>query len=169
MNRFKFNALRDEFPFLEQCHDEDFQVKDCDGITIKRIAAKLLDQTPRRYSWSGSLVGINKVDRVDFVLSDGSVITDAVEADTESGSNYAHSGTYRREGETILEAIDRHGVAESLDFIVWTEWGYNVVEHHSEDDWRAVVYKPAKGFALTDAIAEAKGKALAEVQAEANF
>ncbi len=96
MNRFKFNALRKEFPFIDDTvmtirDGKSRDPRNCDCIRIARATREMLHSTPHEYSWSGSLVGIEKWDRVDFVLEDGSVILGAVKTSGESGSNYAHS------------------------------------------------------------------------------
>lgn len=182
MNRFKYNALKDEFPFLAQTAmvtegGKERDPKNCDGITIKRITQELLDKTPQEHSWDGSLVGINKWVRVDFILKDGSIIKGAVMPKGSSGSNYAYEETHSWQGETVLEAIYRHcaimkfgTVPGEVEFIVWTKGGYNVVEHYSQRDWRSTIYKPAKGQNLIrKSIINARGEALDEVKAEANF
>jgi len=175
MNRFKYDALKDEFPFLAQTamsteEGSKRDPKNCDGISIKRISQELLDKTPQEHNWDGSLVGINKWVRVDFVLEDGSIIKDAVKARGSSGSNYAHSETHSWEGETVLEAIYCRHAITLVKFIVWTEGGYNVVEHYSQRDWHSTIYKPAKGSDfLRKAVINARRRALDEVKAEANF
>lgn len=175
MNAFKLDAMIEEFPFLRDTAlvskngRSRREAKTCDGIAIKRIDADLLARTPKNYSWDGSLVGIDEWDRIDFVLSDGTVIIDAVKQEVEAGSNYAHTDTHYEDGETILEAIYNHQVADSLAFIVWAKGGYVVEGHYSQPNWSATIYKPAKDFSLTSVIIEAKERAGNEVQAETNF
>ena len=180
MNRFKLNALKQEFSFLKDTallrrDGSERESDSLDGIVIKRITKDLLNHTPREHFWDGSLVGIEEWERVDFVLNDYNnpqnhiIVRDAVKCSGDSGSNYAHQGHYEWDGETILEAIDRLGMADTLLYIVISEGGYNIVEHHSQSNWRTTIYKPAKDFNIRDAISDARIAAFKEVSAEAAF
>ena len=173
MNTFKYNAFLSEFPFLDKAlrnqNGEPRSPKTCDSISVKRITWDILKTQPSEYSWDGSLVGIHEWERVDFVLAASTFIEDAVATKGKHGSNYAHEGQHDWEGETVLEAINRHGVASTLGFIVWTRGGYNVVEHYSEPNWSAVIYKPSKDLSLAQAVVEATAKAVEEVQTESAF
>lgn len=173
MNRFKFNAFLSEFPALESILIDrrycPHKACYCDGIKVARLSREFLAFVPEHTSHDGSMVGIDKREEVSFVLNDGAIIRNAVRANGTHGSNYAYSETLHEEGETILEAIDRHDVASSLRLIVVVRSGFTVREHYSEPNFSACVYKAGKGESLTELIEEAAIAALTEVRAEANF
>ncbi len=166
MNRFKYQAYVKEFPFLQDIIGDEIP----DSVRVKRADENLLKVTPRYRCHDGSL-GITEADeKVHFVLADGSIIHDAVKQSGHTSSNYAHTQTKEWEGETVLEAIDRHGVAESLAFIV--------VEYYYLDDWSGqeytkeysfTIYKTPKGTTFGEEIEKARAQSLAEVRAEADF
>lgn len=174
MNKFKFDAMVEEFPFLSQVlkHDRGNNQQrdhlDCDGISIKRTTRELMEHTPSYQGATGSLVGINDGERFDFVLDDG-IIRNAVHDSGYVTHNEAHQDDEQWNGETVLEAIVKHGVADKLAYIVRLDYGYNVQDHYSQRNYQVVIFKPAKDFTWQELVDEAKAKALAEVQAEANF
>lgn len=172
LNKFTRQSAAKEFPFLGtvMSNNGEFAVLDrAETLSIKRMDENFLRWTPSTYRWTGSLVGINSGSRLDFVLADGSVITGAVNQSGTSGSNYAHSETSEWEGETVAEAIDRHGVAETLQYIVGYQWGIRTVEHESEG-YALVLWKPSKEDGLPSRIiARMKGEALEKLVTEANF
>jgi hypothetical protein len=116
-------------------------------------------------------MGITEVnEKIHFVLADGSILHDAVKQAGHTSSNYAHTQPQSWDGETVLEAIDRHGVAESLAFII--------VEKFYLDNWEGgnyekehnfTIYKTPKGTSFGAEIEKARAQALAEVRAEADF
>lgn len=166
MNRFKYQAYVQEFPFLQDIIGDEIP----DSVRVKRADENLLKVVPR-YSCHDGSMGITEMDeKVHFILNDGTFIKDAVKQSGHTSSNYAHSQTKEWEGETVLEAIDRHGVAVSLAFIV--------VEKYYLDDWSGqeytkeytfTVYKTLKGTSFGAEIEKARAQALAEVRAEADF
>jgi len=164
MNRFRENALRKEFPFLGELLDD---VKP-EEISIKRIDINLLNLIPEHNGWSGSAVGINSGERILFVLSDGSVIKNAVAQSGRVGSNYAYTETREWDGETILHAIDRHGVSATLEYIVAHRYGVRTIEHYSEGQSLAI-YKPGKGIDLPGLIRAAYTAAAEQVAAESDL
>jgi len=166
MNRFKLQAYCKEFPFLEDIIGDEIP----DSIRVKRVDENLLRVTPQYYYHDGSLGVTEDEERVHFIIADGSILYDAVNQSGHTSSNYAHTQTKEWEGETVLEAIDRHGVAESLAFIV--------IEHYYLNDWEGcqyekehkfTVYKTPKGTSFGAEIEKARAQALAEVRAEADF
>ncbi len=166
MNRFKLNAYIQEFPFLRNIIGDSIP----DSVRIKRADENLLKVVPQ-YSYHDGSMGITKMDeRVHFILNDGTIIENAVEQKGHTSSNYAHSQERSWDSETVLEAIDRHGVAESLAFIV--------VEKYYLDDWSGqeytkeytlTIYKTPKNTTFGAEIEKARAQALAEVRAEADF
>ena len=173
MNRFKFQAFKREFPCLEALltgrADRPREAQHCNEIKISRLGHDFLSYIPEHVSHDGSMVGINKKEEISFVLSGGSVLRGDVQCRGTHGSNYAHSETAYEEGETVLEAIDRHQCAEALWLLVMVRSGFTVREHFSEPNFTVTVYKVAKGESLTELIEEAANAALNEVRAKANF
>jgi hypothetical protein len=87
-----------------------------------------------------------------------------------TSSNYAHSQDRSWEGETVLEAIDRHGVADQLQYIVQDVFDlddWEGQEYHRS--WEMVIYKTPKGTSFGAEIEKARAQALAEVRTEADF
>ena len=166
MNRFKLQAYCNEFPFLQDLIGDEIP----DSVRIKRADENLLKVVPQ-YSYHDGSMGITKMDeRVHFILNDGTIIKNAVEQKGHTSSNYAHSQERSWDGETVLEAIDRHGVAESLTFIA--------VEYYYLDDWSGgeytreytlTIYKTPKNTTFGAEIEKARAQALAEVRVEADF
>jgi hypothetical protein len=166
MNRFKYQAYVQEFPFLQDLIGDEIP----DSVRVKRADENLLKVVPK-YCYHNGSCGVSKdEDKIHFVLADSTIIEDAVRQNGSESSNYAHSQSREWNGETVLEAIDRHGVAESLAFIV--------VEEYYLDDWTGseyyeeltvTVYKTPKNTTFEAEIAKAKASALTEVRAEADF
>ena len=166
MNRFKLQAYCKEFPFLEDIIGDFIP----DSIRVKRVDENLLRVTPQYYYHDGSLGVTEDEERVHFIIADGSILYDAVNQSGHTSSNYAHTQTKEWEGETVLEAIDRHGVADKLQYIV--------VEYYDLDDWSGgeykreytlTIYKTPKNTTFGAEIEKARAQALAEVRAEADF
>lgn len=172
LNRFTRLSIRKEFPFLVEIvsNDGTFALLDkAETLSIKRMDEDFLRTTPSTYRWTGSMVNCDSGSRLDFVLADGSVITGAVNQAGTSGSNYAYSETSEWEGESVAEAIDRHGVAETLRYVVEYQWGIRTVEHYSEG-FAVVLWKPSKEDGLPSrVIARMKGEAQEKLAVEANF
>ncbi len=166
MNRLKYQAYVQEFPFLQDLIGDNIP----DSVRIKRADENLLKVIPC-YSCHDGSMGITELsEKVHFVLQDGSILYDAVKSNGHTSSNYAHFQERSWDGETVLEAIDRHGVAESLAFIV--------VEKYFLDDWNGgeykreyslSIYKTPKGTSFGEEIEKVRAYALAEVRAEADF
>ncbi len=72
-------------------------------------------------------------------------------------------------GEIILEAIDRLDVTEPVYYIVWVEYGYRIIDHHSDPEWKVTIYKPAKDLRIADLVAKAENKSEAKIAAQVNF
>ena len=166
MNRFKYQAYLEEFPFLKEIIGEETP----DNITIKRADENLLRIIPQYSYHDGSMGESRHEEKIHFVLNDGTIISDAVKQDGSETSNYAHSQSRYWEGETILEAIDRHGVADTLQYIVQDI--YNLDDWSGQEydcTWRIVLYKTPRDTNFREEISKAKAKALAEVKAETDF
>ena len=166
MNRFKYQAYVKEFPFLQDIIGDKIP----DSIRVKRADENLLKVVPEYCRYDGSMGTTEMDEKVHFILNDGTFIKDAVKQKGHTSSNYAHTQEQFWEGETVLEAIDRHGVVESLAFIV--------VEKYYLDDWSGqeytkeysfTIYKTPKGTTFGEEIEKARAQSLAEVRAEADF
>ena len=166
MNRFKYQAYLEEFPFLKEIIGEETP----DNVTIKRADENLLRLIPQYSYHDGSMGESRHSEKIHFILNDGTIIFDAVEQEGSESSFYAHSQSRSWEGETVLEAIDRHGVADRLQYIVQDV--YNLDDWSGQEydcSWRLVIYKTPKDTNFGAEITKAKAQALAEVKAEANF
>ena len=166
MNRFKFLAYVQEFPFLGEIIGNEIP----DSVRIKRADENLLKFIPMYLLHMGSMGKTKNMDRVHFILQDGTIIKDAVLHGEDFSSNYAGYSPYSINGETVLEAIDRHGVAEILQYII--------IENYYLDDWEGheyveeytiIVYKTPKNTTFGAEIKKARACALAEVRVEADF
>ena len=166
MNRFKYQAYLEEFPFLKEIIGEETP----DNITIKRADENLLRIIPQYSYHDGSMGESRHEEKIHFVLNDGTIISDAVKQEGSESSNYAHSQSRNWEGETVLEAIDRHGVADTLQYIIQDVYSlddWSGSEYYCA--WKIYVFKTPKDTTFGAEITKAKGQALAEVRAEADF
>ncbi|MCM8900633.1 hypothetical protein KVG29_05240 [Caldicoprobacter algeriensis] len=168
MNRFKLEAFKQEFPFLNEILEGEPT-----DIKIKRADENLLKATPEEYYWDGSKGYTKTKEAVYFILKDGTILQDAVKPSYESGSNYAHSQHRYDEGETVLEAIYRlqqQFSADDIQYIVWvrdhlSDWDGS----EYEDYYYVTIYKTPKGTSYSDIIHKAEQEALQQVKAEADF
>lgn len=169
MNRFRFEALTEEFPFLsgisffENVNDAIYH---CEHIVIKRLDEIVLNMKPRHETASGSMVSIDNEQRVHFVLDDGRIIKDAVIKEWEHRTD---NDWVEKPGETIIEAIHRNGVADQVKYIVVAHTGYDLVEYRSTEKWNATVYKLPKHTTILAEIEKAKQNARDKVRVEARF
>jgi len=170
MNRFKLQAYLQEFPFLQDIIGDEIP----DSIRIKRADENLMKFVPCYSRHDGSMGRTKHETRVHFVLYDGSIdgsiILDAVRHEECFSSSYAGYSPYSIDGETVLEAIDRHGIAEKLQF--------TIVEEYFLDDWSGqeyveeytvTLYKTPKNTTFGAEIQKAMAQAIAEVRVEADF
>jgi hypothetical protein len=166
MNSFKYQAYLQEFPFLQDLIGDEIP----DSVRVKRADENLLKFIPTNSLHVGSLGRTEVNEKIHLILSNGKVLYNTVVRREEYNSNYSGDTHYFEGGETVLEAIDRHGVAESLAFIV--------VEYYYLDDWEGkeytkeytfTVYKTPKDTTFGAEIKKARACALAEVRVEADF
>ena len=167
MNRFKFQAMVEEFPFLAE-----LKASEEDGIKVKRLDEKVLTYTPQEYQYTGSLVNDWGHDRWHAVMADGTVIENFVKAGYDFQSNYAYEGGRHDEGESVLEALDRLIAEQDAEpaFLV-NEWANH--DDTSGRDYRHVqgftVYKPGRDVNIAALIQAAKDKAKSGVAIETDF
>ncbi len=164
MNQFKFEAFLVEFPFIgELIQNSEF----LDGIRVAPATRELLSTIPTRNTYSGSRSSVDEWTRVHFVLGDGSILQGAVEVSCVFQD--AARDTEYRDGDSILEAIYRHKVADRLTYILWEEGGYARYDFDSLPNFKATVYKPSREFTWEEIIAEVKASAMEEVRKESDF
>lgn len=153
MRKTQFDAYVSEFPFITNVlADSQFcelDVLACDSVRIARLGQEALEFTPREDEESGNLVGICIRERVSFVLDDGTILDNAVKQDFTYRSHSGHGSERSGKGETILSAIDRLGIAETVRFVVRIDSGYEVQDSFSQDNWSMIVYKLAKDFEIS--------------------
>ena len=128
VNSFKARKLFQEFPFLEAAigsHEAGgnrllnwVSHGYAPTVTIKRADVDLLNKKPSQYYWDGSCGDTERTLSFVFVSKDGEMLQEQARPDYVSGSNYAHSATTRRDGETLAEVIDRSGIADFIGWIV---------------------------------------------------
>lgn len=168
MNRFKFNRYLQEFPFVSGVSTRALNALDCDSFAVKRITKELLDKTPKYDGATGSLVGIDDGEEIFFVVN--GTLAGPVQTDGSVIHNEAHSDNENWDGETVLEAIDRLKIApDTITHIVSFEYGYEVLDHYSQGNYRLTIYKAPVGFTIADYVKEAIEKADNEVKAECAF
>jgi len=170
MDRFKFEAFCEEFPFLRVLSPDG---RKPDWIKIKRADENLLGVVPSHYFWDGHLGETHDDKRVHFILTEGEDLFSSVLPDIEVGDN--SNGCRRKEqGETILEAIDRLNISEKIKYVVVEGYYKNAWQgqDHTEE-WSFTIYKPAADASFDASfpaeIQKAKEKTMAQVKAEANF
>lgn len=163
MNRFKFEAMVEEFPFLPEAFGKR-ESQWCFTLTVKRVTPELLNVTPRTDEHEGSLVGIWEGDEV-YLIADNKAYQ--VQAAWDFDSNFAHTDRRWGPGETLLEACARYEVHP--DYIVWIEFGLGIENHYSTKEWKATIYKPGRDISIAGTIAVARSKARREVGVEVAF
>ena len=169
MNRFKLEAFKKEFPFLQGILQGE-----PNRIFIKRADHNLLKSVPEYYYFDGSM-GETKIKETVSFVTKGKILRNVVQTSYERGSNYANSQTISEEGESVLEAIYRMQLEEELDpneiqYIVWErEYLSNWSGSEYEDNYTVYIYKPPKETTYVDIIKETEEKALLEVQIDASF
>ena len=168
MNRFKFDALLKEFPFLKELVKDKDPVE-IDGIWVKRMDKSLFARVPQYEGATGSLVGIGNGEAVHFILQDGTVMQNAVKDEGVCTHNEAHQDNESWNGETVLEAVERHNVGEKIAYIVWEDYGYDIRDCYSVGGLDFTIYKPPKGKKVLDYLEAARKKAAEKVKAESNF
>ena len=168
-NLFTKKELERDFPFLAAVltNSRGNSISP-EEVSIKRIDGDFLDSVPTEYRWTGSVVDICRGTEIIFILDDGTVIRDAVDPDYTSGSNYAGEDTFSSRGETVLHAIEKHGVAEKLAFIVERRYGVHTTNHSSHGQ-NIVIRKPGKGFTIPGLIRAAYQAASDQVAAESDL
>jgi hypothetical protein len=160
----KYYALLKEFPFIEKTIRENEvgglrNIRYCDYIRVQPANEILLGEIPQNYSaWDM----INKWQKISFVLLDGTIIPDPVRCITasiykERSTNSNHSYIDNALADNIFSVIQKLNetkeyweIVFKLQFLVWTEGGYNILASHSQPNFRATIYKFKKSIGGTN-------------------
>lgn len=164
MNKFKFEAYLQEFPFLRELYNGNHL--GVDDIRVKRADENLLARVPTNSGYA-SAAGKRELNQsVTFVLADGTIIKDVV---TQTYDWSWGSGEWEKHtGESILEALSRVENPDDVKFIVWVETNYENFDA-VVDEMSITVYKTPKGTTFGELIEKARTEALKQVRAEADF
>jgi len=168
MNGFRLDAMRRKYPsiaFLTQGVD----AITVDSVCIEKVSDEVLYYTPQYSGATGSLVGIDSGARVHFALKDGTVMQDAVHNSGDCHHNEAYQDDQSWEGETILEAIYRHGIRDTLDHIVKERYGYKVENHYSVGGRAFTVYQAPEGISIQNCLGLRMERREAEAKIEAEI
>lgn len=184
LTRFKVRSLVKERPFLAHLikvritgygpcvslaeagddrwpHHQDGATKE---VRFERASLELLNTVPSMKTWDGSAGDFRRERRVHAVLKDGKIVMDFVSPDEEHGSNWAHSPTTRKVGESIASAIDRTGIACEIEFLVAEDRHRNTFDTAPiRDDRSLTVYKLPKGSTIAEIISEIEAQEAEEV------
>jgi hypothetical protein len=148
LTRFKTKALIKECPFLAEMigqHTTD--------VTFGRASMELLATVPNHKDWDGCAGSMSKGTAFHAILLDGSILRDFVAQESESGSNYAHTPTIYRNGETVAAAIDRAGIAGRVEYLVAESYHQNSFSTGWVGNKRALcVHKLPKGSTVAELI-----------------
>ena len=162
MNHFKRKAFYQEFPFLTAIEREP---EACEQIVVGRVNLDLLHRRPIRCKIVSAGANIAEGDEVWLLAGCGQLLG---QVRAEYDWRGPHD-TRRSPGETVLEAIDRLDVVEQLCYVVWVEYGYQIVNHCSGPAWRVTIYKPARQIRIAEVVARALAMAQKKVAAETDF
>jgi hypothetical protein len=171
MNRFKWQAYCQEFPFLKTIRClEDMDLGRLSNVAVRRLDRDVLSRIPNSSFHDGSMGKSESFESVCFVLADGLLHNCAVKQHSEWSSNYAHSGRRENPGETVLEAADRLENPDQLTHMVWVAYQYDNWESGTYHcSWRIEIFKPPKGEKISDILADAHESAAREVAIESDF
>jgi len=164
MNRFKRVSYLREFPWLHDLKPwKDVQVKRLDEVVLRHLEPVVEIHT-------GSMVDIHIEDEVHFVLNSGKIMKNVVHQRFEWRSNYIHEEPVDKPGETILEAIDRLGVADVIRYVVLQEQGHEYVSGQYDREVALItIYKLPRGKTLGEFVEKARRDAEKEVAREISF
>lgn len=167
VSSIRLNKLQQEFPALSEVIKEQ-DISDSLEIVVKRLDEKVLSSKPHHREWDGSMVGINER-TVFFIVTPSQIFSDLL-PDYESGSNYAHSETVRRDGETLLEGIYRFSInPDEIQYVIEFFKGYGIYNHYSSPEWGVRIYKLPKDQTMRELLDAEVRRQESMVDAEVNF
>jgi len=169
VNRFKFRAFLQEFPFLKEIIGEDYDrlasyYSDGFNIVVRRLTKDYLLSVLRDDYYSSSLGTRAIWHRLYAVLPEQVIPLHYRGKGRHQTQPHPESWT---EGETVLEAVSRVETPDAIRYLV------DVFTY--DDDFDAyrrrevVVYKHEKGVSFSQRIEEAQADAHREVRAESSF
>ena len=158
MKQHILNTYKKVYPFI----DKDFG----GDVYIDKMNDSLLKDKFWNYYWDGAGGCEYRHYRIDFVKKDGGIIKDAVIIGSYEGSNFAHSITYEKEGESIVEAIDRLKIENEINYVVIYKNGYRSWVGQKYKEWNSVnVFKVPEGY-VSKYIQELKDEIEKEIKEE---
>ena len=166
MNRFKYEAFLEEFPFLDKIMVEHkFRPENLTGkgISIKRADDLLLSSTPLDSGYDCCQGQRWRLTYFHFIATE--VLLRAVFREVNWKYADTHTPDENREGESVLEAIFRHNIAPSLKFIVGVHRSGCDFDDTPESN-EITIYKTPKDVTYSDLIKEAQTSAIGDVKVE---
>lgn len=152
-------AFQKEFPFLKQ-----LDLTTCDRLTVKQADIEMLEQIPTCFSVLSNTVSINEGDRVILFDAKGNELG-TVEQDSYLIDHRNRGNETVFYGESVLDAIYRLKVHNSVAYILWIEYGHEHYNHKSTDKWHATIYKPNKNIDFRQFVVDQLTQDLQEVRA----
>ena len=160
MDKLRFQAFLDEFPFLERVLDfrgvDCFDYRKIRSINIKRIDKDFLNRTPVSYSSEGGIEHWEKLFSV-LLQRDSSLLVSEVEI-------YPKNDSKGEEGERIVSSLE--GYKQSSHLVWLIRYVHPVGD---VDSFSVTIYKPRQDSSLALEIVKAKEAELKTIQAEADF
>jgi len=163
MNRYKLEAMLEEFPFLREVSRmvEDGDYADL-NIRVKRWTPDLFDQIPCHDGHRSNAGDSDDVDAFFAVLEDGNVIELRAAGYWTFGNQHTPD---RHDGAgTVLEQVAEINLA----YLVRKQWA-SCDWRESDETVNVTIYKPAKDVTVAGLIEKAREKASRELEAEIAF
>ena len=169
MNRFKFEAVRREFPFAFPDH---LDAKQLDSVQVKRLDDLNVGYLRSEFVDVGNSLFTRREDtKVSIYGKEGHSLGLLTQSRTVGSIGVQHQPDAECDGkgETLLEwCLIHRDVLDDVGFVVEDRGGYDSTSDDRE--WRSmVIYKPPKGHTLREFVDTAVAKAAAEVKTESTF
>ena len=107
-----------------------------DYVTEKELSQDILSSKYYNISWNGSAGNEVYEYRIDIELDDGRIITNAVKIGSYVTGKYGQAPKIDTPGESIVEAINRLGVAETIKYIIVNRLCYRYWNNQQEKNWK---------------------------------
>ena len=169
MDRFKFEAFKDEFPFA---FGDDVDAKELDFVQVKRLDDRSMSYLCAEYVDIGnslfSAYGDTTVSIWGKQNNNLGWLTQSRRVGTV-GVQHQPDAMFDNAGETLLEwCLTHRDVLDNVGFVVEDSRGYDT----TADDcpWRTItIYKLPKRHTLKEFVDAAMAKSKAEVRKESTF
>ena len=163
MNRFKFDIILKEFPFMEKIIPDDVSFREINEISVKRIDKNLLTEIPHIENVGNSL--FTRHNRQEFWMICGEEFY-YVCPNSCIGTisvSYDPDADWDKKGESILEGLDNF---QDPDFCLIVEHNYNYDSTRNDNSFREyIIYKPGK-VSIKNEIEAAKSLISSEINRE---